>query len=321
MFAAHISVGANSSRVHRTIAFSLVTHAGTSSFTGYFYIGMAANSTAPAPTTTVPPATTTTTSGSAEANYPQNSPNWSGYAVTGGKFTAVEGTFIIPTITTNATCTEAVSDWVGIDGMNASNLPTDTNLIQAGIGESMTNPATGSCTNGTFWFWAWWEILPAAETPVDISMSQGDSVTLTIGLAQDGNYGIVIQDNTDGQEFDIEQPYDGRGASVEWIGEAPVIPSLCSTGEDPSFVAGICQLAPFQPVNFTTLKLTGTQNALYEIDMVQNGTQVAAPTDLSGGAFTDNYTGPSGALSQPALERVGKDVTGKFLHPIYEGER
>jgi hypothetical protein len=326
VFTAHISVGANSSRVHRTIAFSLVTHAGRSSFTGYFYIGMGGNSSAPAPTTTVPPAvtttvppaaTTTTVPGSAEGYYSQKSSNWSGYAVAGGPFTIAQGTFTVPVLTSDATCNEAVSDWVGIDGENASNLPTDTDLIQAGIGESMTNPETGACTADEFWFWAWWEILPAAATPVAISMNPGDSVTVTIGVLDDGNYGIIIQDNSNGQDFTIEQPYYGAGGSAEWIVEAPVVPSQCGQGIDPSEIAGICPLAAINPIDWTGLAVEGTPSALYQISMVQDGDQVAIPTAFDNGAFEVDYTGTNGDLVTPDHKMVGRDTTGRFKFPIY----
>jgi Peptidase A4 family len=329
VFTAHISVGANSSRVHRTIAFSLVTHAGKSSFTGYFYIGMAANSTAPAPTTTVPPAATTTvppapatttTPGSSVGYYSQQSPNWSGYALAGGPLTIVQGTFTIPQLTSDATCNEAVGEWVGIDGQNASNLPTDTDLIQAGIGESMTNPETGACTADEFWFWAWWEILPAAATPVAISMSAGDSVTITIGLLDDGNYGIIIQDNSNGQEFAIEQPYYGAGGSVEWIVESPDDPALCGQGTDPSQIAGICPLAAISPVDWTDLKFVGTASALYQISMVQDDDQVATPTALDNGTFEVDYTGTNGDVVTPG-HMLGRDSAGKFKFPIYNERR
>jgi hypothetical protein len=325
-FTAHITVGPNSSRVHRTVAFSLVTHAGKSKFTGYFYLGMAANSkapppttaVAPAPTTTVPPARTkTTTPGSNAGYYSQRSYNWSGYAVAGGPFTAAQGTFTVPELTGDATCKEAVSDWVGIDGENASNLPTDTNLIQAGIGESMTNPETGACTAGVFWFWAWWEILPAAATPVSLTMSPGDSVTVTIGLLGDGNYGIIIQDNSNGQEFAIEQPYFGAGGSVEWIVEAPVVPSLCGQGTDPSQIAGICRLAPINPIDWTGLKLEGTPSSLYQISMVQEGDKVAAPTALQNDAFEVDYTGTTSDIVTPGHRMIGRDTVGKFKFPLY----
>lgn len=70
--------------------------------------------------------------------------NWSGYAVTGGPFTSVSGTFTVPYITMAATCEQKVSEWVGIDGFG----PNDSSLIEAGIDESETDPTTGSARLG-----------------------------------------------------------------------------------------------------------------------------------------------------------------------------
>ena len=325
---------ANPARVHRTIAFALVARSGPLAFRGVFYIGLSGSphpvpttapagttttspagtttttAPAPVPTTVLPPAVPTTTTGAGQGYYQQDSPNWSGYALAGGPFTRVQGTFTIPTLTTGATCGEEIADWVGIDGLNASNLAKNTDLIQAGIGESMTNPVTGVCTAGEFWFWGWWEILPAPLTPVAMTMGQGDHVTVTISKGQGGNWDIAIQDVTNGQNFSIGQPYHGSGLSTEWIVEAPYSSAACG---------GICQLAPFQPVTFSHLSLVGSQSALYAIDMVQNGAQVAEPTNLAGDTFTVNYTGDQGFLRRPAPPLVGRAPEGIFRHPLYQG--
>ena len=346
-FTAHVVVGPNTSTLHRTVAFDLIVSDGPSRFAGQFFIGMAGSAdpappvttttlppagttTVPPSTTVPPPATTTTAPGAGAGVYSQASPNWAGYAVTGGPFSAVTGTFTIPALTADATCGEALSQWVGIDGQNAENLPRDDDLIQAGISEGMTDPTTGVCTAGQFSFWAWWEILPDAAVPVQMTMSVGDSVTVTIGALADGNYGILIQDNTNGQEFVIEQPYFGSGSSAEWIVEAPVVPSLCGVGEAPSIVQGLCPVAPFAPVVWAKPKVAGTLTSLYQIYMVQGGQQVAMPSELSGsgfivnytGAASDNvnYTGPAQNTQRfPALVGSGKEATGDFLHPVYQG--
>jgi hypothetical protein len=278
-------------------------------------------------TTTTPVRTTTSTTRPAPARatapvsasnfYQQQSPNWSGYAVGGGPFSSVAGTFSIPSLGTTATCDQELGEWVGVDGQNAPNLPPDPDLIQAGIGESLTNPVTGSCTPGQFWFWSWWEVLPAPAVPVELPMSPGDKVSVTISQLAGGTWGITLHDDTDGQEFNTEQPYSGHGSSSEWIVEAPVDPGQCGAGEAPGDAAGICALAPFSPVEFSDLKMSGRQSSLYQIDMWQGGDQVATPSGLSGGGFAVNYSGPLASLTAVAHNPVGGVPQGNFLHPVY----
>src|SRR6202051_4513047 len=53
------------------------------------------------------------------------SSNWSGYAITGGPFTSVTGSWVVPAVAKTRHATYS-SSWAGIDGFNNSN------LIQAG---------------------------------------------------------------------------------------------------------------------------------------------------------------------------------------------
>ena len=110
-FTAHVTVGRNPTPVQRTIAFGLVARNRTSAFVGRFYVLLAALSpptattvaaatttlpaattTLPAATTTLPPAVTVPTTTQPLSATQETSPNWSGYAVTGGPFTNVTGT-------------------------------------------------------------------------------------------------------------------------------------------------------------------------------------------------------------------------------------
>lgn len=123
------------------------------------------------------------------------SPNWSGYALDSGPFSQVTGSFRVPYLTTDATCNEETSEWVGLDGLDNSS------LVQAGVSESMTDPFTGECDPGQFYAWAWWEVLPADATPITswasgspAVVNAGDWVSVTIGA--DGSISLI-----DGNEF------------------------------------------------------------------------------------------------------------------------
>ncbi|HZC30151.1 MAG TPA: G1 family glutamic endopeptidase, partial [Gaiellaceae bacterium] len=115
------------------------TSAGLSTFT--VRVADSAGQTASAPVTTdvVSPAVPTPPF--------DISDNWSGYYLTGSNFTAVSSTFNVPSVQSSDPSMDT-AEWVGIDGVDNSN------LIQAGVAED----------NGKTY--AWWEILPAPETPI-----------------------------------------------------------------------------------------------------------------------------------------------------------
>ncbi|MHB8322922.1 MAG: G1 family glutamic endopeptidase [Candidatus Dormibacteria bacterium] len=197
------------------------------------------------------------------------SPNWSGYVVGNGPYTAVQGTFTVPSIYASSTNTDT-AEWVGIDGSgNAS-------LIQAGIDEPY------DASTNTYQIRAWWEILPAPSTPITtMAVSPGDSVTVTIGQVSASLWDITLADNTKGQSFTTDQTYTGPLASAEWIVEAPTDNGVQSI------------LGGYSPdVTFSGLGMTGSETALDEWIMVQNGVQVSTPSALTASGFNVAYTGP-----------------------------
>ncbi|HUY30788.1 MAG TPA: G1 family glutamic endopeptidase [Acidimicrobiales bacterium] len=194
--------------------------------------------------------------------------NWAGYEVSGGPFTAVTGTFVVPGVAASPGGT-LVAEWVGVDG--ASN----TSLIQAGVEEAY-DPASGTVTVD-----AWWEILPAFSTPIDMTVSIGDQVTVTIGEVTAATWQITLADVTTGQSFSTVQAYDGPGASAEWIVEAP------TSGSGAQFTLG----AYGPPVSFTGLRITGTELALTADVMMQGTAPISVPSVYSANGFAVAYGG------------------------------
>ena len=137
------------------------------------------------------------------------STNWSGYAASGGTFTAVSGTWKIPEISSTSTA-GADATWVGIGGVGSRD------LIQAGTQQS----ASGS---GSSRYEAWVETLPQASHPVPFTVHPGDSVTISITLqpqTQD-EWLIAFKNNTTSQTFQVTEHYSSSRSSAEWIEEAP----------------------------------------------------------------------------------------------------
>jgi peptidase A4-like protein/putative Ig domain-containing protein len=200
----------------------------------------------------------------------EKSSNWSGYVAAGGPFTAVAGTFNVPSLTAAPT-RAATAEWVGIDGSSAA----DPSLIQAGVQETYDPSFAGAVR----WF-AWWEILPDAETPIPLPVAAGNVITVTINQLSAGLWRITVTNDTSGQTFTTTESYSGIGASAEWIVEAPI---SASTGK-------IETLGPYTPnVTFSNLSTTGTQTSLTDEVMVQNGVAVSTPSVFTPAGFSVAY--------------------------------
>ena len=143
------------------------------------------------------------------------SSNWSGYAITGGPYTSITGSWNVAGVARSLHATYS-STWIGIDGFN------DSNLIQTGT--------EADYYNGSAHYNAWWEILPAAETPIStISVSPGDVMTASIRQVGNGTWTITIGDISKNQSFTTAQSYAGQLSSAEWIEEAPSLGGRIAT--------------------------------------------------------------------------------------------
>ena len=273
----------------------------------------ATTSTATTSTTTTSTTSTTSVTTTTAGAGPQTTPppaltpmqwtssNWSGYALSGGPFTAVTGTFTVPSLSAGATSAENTSAWVGIDGWD------NQQLIQAGIDEEI-DPVTSRVD-----IWPWWEILPSASTPITtVSVSAGDQVTVSIWQVNGGQWEISLVDSTDGQSFSTLQSYSGAGQSAEWIVEAP------ENGQ----TRLIYPLAPYSPaVPFTNLGVAGADQSLDEITLAQGSpaANVSAPSAFSPSGFSVSYTGPEyGARVLGGRKLPGTHGQGTTT-PVFEG--
>jgi hypothetical protein len=146
-----------------------------------------------------------TTTPSSAAIATDTSTNWSGYAATGGTFTSVTGTWTVPTVATTTTGADAT--WVGIGGINT------TDLIQAGT--------EATVSGGEVAYGAWIEMLPAASRPISLTVNPGDSVTVTITQKSDLDWLIDMRNNTTGGRYNTTVQYRSSRASAEWVQEAP----------------------------------------------------------------------------------------------------
>jgi hypothetical protein len=155
--------------------------------------------------------------------------NWSGYAVTpGAGITAVSSTFTVPSVVSPVPPGFAAT-WTGIGGYNTSD------LIQAGVGENSTpsNPLLGPQ------YYAWYEILPASETPLtncsgdpNCTVNPGDQVTVNITNAGGNTWTVALSD-AGHWTWSQNVSYASSESSAEWILEAPTVGAqtiLANTG-------------------------------------------------------------------------------------------
>jgi hypothetical protein len=216
------------------------------------------------------------------ANAGWASSNWSGYALTGGPYTSITGSWKVTKVAASSRQTFS-STWIGIDGFN------DSNLIQTGT--------EADYYNGAAHYNAWWEILPAAETPIStISVQPGDAMTanifqITTG-ANAGKWSITISDVTRNQSFTTTQSYKGQLTSAEWIEEAPSIGSRVAT------------LAHYGgPLTIDPGTVNGQNPGLVPADggvMVQRAGQVSTPSTPDADADGFNMGYGSTAPAPPA---------------------
>jgi hypothetical protein len=137
--------------------------------------------------------------------------NWSGYATAPGSgITAVKSTFTVPTV--GVAPPGFAANWTGIGGY------TSSDLIQAGTSEDELQG-----------YYAWYEILPAGETPISnctgdsaCTVNPGDVVTVDIHNVGTNLWSVSL---SDAGHWSWQQniTYTSTESSAEWIFEAPTV--------------------------------------------------------------------------------------------------
>jgi hypothetical protein len=227
-----------------------------------------------APGSTVPaPGTAPTVPGRPQPNGvtgTEQSSNWSGYVATGGTFTAVSGTWTVPQVSgTQPGAGDAT--WVGIGGERSRD------LIQAGTDATVLGA-------GRVRYSAWIETLPQAAQTVPLTVSPGDTVTVSLTQREDGVWAITFENHMTGQRYQTTVRYSSSLSSAEWIEEAP------SGGRR---TLPLDDFGTVQFRNATTVKdgreMTAAQAGARPIAMVDRSGQVLArpsPIDGDGAGFS-----------------------------------
>jgi hypothetical protein len=216
--------------------------------------------------------------------------NWSGYAATGGTYSAVNGTWTVPEFKPDGTFGIDAA-WVGIGGVRSRD------LIQAGTEQTVSG-------SGSSQYEAWIEMLPRASRTVPLAVHPGDSVSVSISEQSTDNWLVAFQNNTTGQTYQENVQYASSHSSAEWVEEAP------SAGR-----GGVLPLSDFGSINFTNGSAVKNGQTVSIADagarpitMLGNGNQaLAVPTQLAadGSSFTVSRT------EAPATTTAGGQRQGR----------
>jgi hypothetical protein len=193
------------------------------------------------------------------------SSNWSGYAVTGGRYTSVSASWTQPAVDCSVTPTGWSSFWVGLDGDGTS-----------------TVEQTGSeadCSSGSAVYSAWYEMYPKFPKNYSNTVRPGDQFTASVTTDGKGNFSLHLADTTQGWSHTTSAKL--RSAK---LGSAEVI------AEAPSSSGGVLPLADFGTVGFSGATANNTSfgslSGLDRIDMASGSTTKASTSSISGGNFS-----------------------------------
>jgi hypothetical protein len=213
-----------------------------------------------------------------------STPNWSGYVATGGGFTAVSGTWSVPSLTCPAGVQSDSAQWVGIDGY--------------GNGTVEQDGTAAYCDDGSPVYGAWYEMYG------DQNVNDGDAIPLTTSNHPVAAGDLLTASTSLSGSFWVFTMTD---ATQNWIFSqdvpAPTPPPAQISAEwiveDPDGCTPQCQtLADFAPVTFTNATATANGHSgpissfpSGPLQIVGGSTVFAAPGALSpaGNAFTDTW--------------------------------
>jgi hypothetical protein len=155
--------------------------------------------------------------------------NWAGYAVSHGPYTAVTGSWVVPSVAPSGDPTYS-SAWTGIDGFD------NAVLIQSGTDQDSSH--------GQVDYFPWWTtneegflpqttwtnvtcVAPCSATPAVFTVNPGDTMAASISETGTNVWAITLTDTTTGvggAETGISHTASGGtagGDAAEWIMERP----------------------------------------------------------------------------------------------------
>ena len=192
------------------------------------------------------------------------STNWSGYAVTGSRYTSVSSSWTEPSVSCSGTAYS--SFWVGLDG------DTSNTVEQTGT--------DADCSGSTPQYYAWYEMYPKYPVNLRGTVRPGDHLSASVTTNGSGSFTLTITDSTQGWTNTTNARLkSAKLASAEVIAEAP------------SSSGGVLPLANFGTASFSGASangstLTSSTPGIDAITMQSGSTVKAQPGSISNGSFS-----------------------------------
>lgn len=233
------------------------------------------------------------------------STNWGGYVVASNQIalnvynsayaepviTQVNASWVVQTAEQSHKATYS-AQWVGIGGFFSG----DGSLIQTGTESDYSHGAS---------YGAWYELLPASETVISMTVKPGDRMYASISLVPGttNQWKIVLNDITENEAFSTIVTYNSSKLSGEYIEERPELCTVLSCQLTTLADFGTAYYGEgYTGVSDTNNATVATQDSYIgslpytNITMVSStGSVLAAPSLLTygGSSFTMTYTGSS----------------------------
>jgi hypothetical protein len=177
--------------------------------------------------------------------------NWSGYAVplegsgVSDTFSAVQGTWVVPTVTGSGRQEAYSSAWVGLDGYESATVE------QIGTEQDWTGRAQAN--------YVWFEMYPAGAYEIEnFPANPGDSISAQVQYAgqvnvqigrgrteQESVFKLTIVNNTHNVSFTVPSSYTtvatAARASAEWVVEAPTSRTILPLADFGSVTFSRCE--------------------------------------------------------------------------------
>jgi len=214
--------------------------------------------------------------------------NWSGYVATGATFSAVSGSWIVPSVTCSHSTTYS-AHWIGIDGYSSDSVEQDG--------------SEADCSGGSASYDAWYEMYGDSSvdsgnevelSPASYPVHPGNAMSAQVSVSGE-TWTLAIADTSAGWSYSTQIGWPGAAqSSAEWVGERPEIclrscslasladfGSLSFTGA--SATAG-ATTAPISSWSFVPMEMEGSSG---------DALAVPGPLGASGNSFTITWEASS----------------------------
>jgi Peptidase A4 family len=246
----------------------------------------------------------------------QEDSNWAGYVVASSatantSFSSVSGSWTQPAVDCSAGFPSHSAFWIGLGGYSGQHL-------------EQTGTSADCSASGQAVYSVWYELVPAAQVPVNMTVQPGDRLSAHVAVSGDTvtlSISDLTRPATVSKRLQMSSP---TVSSAEWIAEAP---SRCvsSSSQD----CHILSLADFGSVTFTGASLSAggrTGSITGGLGQVSALTLKAPPgfgrlyataaqADASPGALSGNGSSFTARWELPEIQMPAPPVT--LSGPIY----